>query len=638
MTQFKLFLVGLIVGTLSGKTAMAQDHFTFTSNTGNNATVAVLTSANPNISGTPLASGDEIGVSTPAGLCVGAVVWANVNTAITVWGDNDQTPAVDGILVGEQMYYRVWQKSTNTEYTNVSVTYSQGNGVYAVNGIYVLSSLTATATVPAPAAPTLASPSDGATGVSTSPTLNWHASSAATSYRLQVSTNSNFSTTVVDQSGITGTSYSVSGLANNTTYYWRVNAMNAGGTSGWSGAWNFTTVISAPSAPTLLTPANAETGVPVLTGFSWTASSGATSYGLQVSTDALFTSVVVSQTGLSGTGYTLAAPLSNSTLYYWRMNATNAGGTSSYSSTSSFTTIVAAPAAPTLASPSNAATGVSSSPTLSWNVSTGATSYQLQVSTSPTFSTTVFDQSNITSTSQQVSGLANNTLYYWRVNATNAGGTSSYSSTWSFTTIVAAPAAPTLASPSNAATSVSTSPTLSWNASTGATSYQLQVSTSPTFSTTVFDQSNITSTSQQVSGLANNTLYYWRVNATNAGGTSPYSSTSSFTTTGPTFVEQVSSEARATYYLGQNYPNPFNPSTTIEFAIPEESFVKLSVHNTLGQEVRTLVNEKKQPGFYDVTFNVSELASGIYFYRLSASSGPGQAGNFVEVRKMLLLR
>lgn len=232
MTQFKLFLVGLIVGTLSSKTAMAQDHFTFVSNTGNNATVGVPTSANPNISGTPLASGDEIGVFTPAGLCVGAVVWANANTAITVWGENDQTPAVDGIRVGEQMYYRVWQKSTNTEYTNVSATYSQGNGVYAVNGIYVLSSLTATATVPAPAAPTLASPSDGATGVSTSPTLSWHASSAATSYRLQVSTNSNFSTTVVDQSGVTGTSYSVSGLANNTTYCWRVNAMNAGGTSG----------------------------------------------------------------------------------------------------------------------------------------------------------------------------------------------------------------------------------------------------------------------------------------------------------------------------------------------------------------------------------------------------------------------
>jgi uncharacterized protein affecting Mg2+/Co2+ transport len=180
--------------------------------------------------------------------------------------------------------------------------------------------------------------------------------------------------------------------------------------------------------------------------------------------------------------------------------------------------------------PSNGATGVATNPTLSWNASTGAASYRLQVSTSSTFSTTVHDQSGITGTSQQVSGLANNTLYYWRVNATNVGGTSDWSTTWSFTTIVAAPAAPTLASPSNGATGVATNPTLSWNASTGAASYRLQVSTSSTFSTTVYDQSGITGTSQQVSGLANNTLYYWRVNATNAGGTSDWSTTWSFTT------------------------------------------------------------------------------------------------------------
>src|SRR3990172_8900881 len=91
-TLTRLFLISLFVGLLISAQAVAQVHFTFTPNTGEEATVAVPTSANPNIGGSPLASGDEIGVFTPAGLCVGAVIWTGSNTVITVWGDNDQTP------------------------------------------------------------------------------------------------------------------------------------------------------------------------------------------------------------------------------------------------------------------------------------------------------------------------------------------------------------------------------------------------------------------------------------------------------------------------------------------------------------------------------------------------------------------
>src|SRR5262249_60996574 len=87
---------------------------------------------------------------------------------------------------------------------------------------------------PPPAAPVLSSPPDGATGVSTSPTLSWNASAGATSYECQVSTSPTFATLVSDQPGLTGTSTTVTGLASNTTYFWRVNASNAGGTSPWS--------------------------------------------------------------------------------------------------------------------------------------------------------------------------------------------------------------------------------------------------------------------------------------------------------------------------------------------------------------------------------------------------------------------
>lgn len=90
----------------------------------------------------------------------------------------------------------------------------------------------------------LSSPSSGTMGVSITPTLSWNASTGATSYRLQVSTSSSFATTVVNQSGITATSYAISGLTGNTTYYWRVNATNASGTSAYSTAWSFTTSMS----------------------------------------------------------------------------------------------------------------------------------------------------------------------------------------------------------------------------------------------------------------------------------------------------------------------------------------------------------------------------------------------------------
>ncbi|MHC1738152.1 MAG: GLUG motif-containing protein [Ignavibacteriaceae bacterium] len=101
-------------------------------------------------------------------------------------------------------------------------------------------------------------------------------------------------------------------------------------------------------------------------------------------------------------------------------------------------------------------------------------------------------------------------------------------------------------------------------------------------------------------------------------------------------IEVLVNQLPTEFALYQNYPNPFNPSTTISYSIPnnvksEMSNVKLIVYDILGNEVATLVNELKNAGFYEVSFDGSKLSSGTYFYIL-------QSGNFTETKKLLLLK
>lgn len=100
---------------------------------------------------------------------------------------------------------------------------------------------------------------------------------------------------------------------------------------------------------------------------------------------------------------------------------------------------------------------------------------------------------------------------------------------------------------------------------------------------------------------------------------------------GVSSVEEISSVTPTDFTLSQNYPNPFNPSTSINFAIPNSEFVTLKIFNILGSEVATLVNETLAAGSYKFNFDASNLASGIYLYKLTA-------GNFAQIKKMNLLK
>jgi hypothetical protein len=98
-----------------------------------------------------------------------------------------------------------------------------------------------------------------------------------------------------------------------------------------------------------------------------------------------------------------------------------------------------------------------------------------------------------------------------------------------------------------------------------------------------------------------------------------------------TSVDPINEELLEEYYLSQNYPNPFNPSTTIKYQMPEGGIVTLKIYDILGKEVKTLVNEQKAAGRYEVNFNASNLASGVYIYRI-------QVNDFVSAKKLMLLK
>lgn len=372
-----------------------------------------------------------------------------------------------------------------------------------------------------PPVPSLVSPTNGATGISATPTLTWNISTGATSYRLQVTlANGNV---VFDTSGIIVTFKQVSGLQNNTTYYWRVNATNSSGTSDWSSTWNFTTITGAPTiAPVLNSPTNEITNVVINPTLLWNSVAGATSYEVQVSSGPNGSGNIIFNQSVSGLSAMPTGILCGST-YHWRVRAANSAGNGPWSSSWSFTTVGCIPGVPVLGFPPDGAINQPLNVSLSWGSVSGATSYGVQVIKYP--DTTYYSVSGI---SFIPPNLACGSTYQWRVRAENISVYSAWSGR-SFSTIPCIPNAPILTSPQNGATGVAIPVTLAWLSVQNAISYRLQVLKRPT-SLVVFDLSGVTSSSYVVSNLEGGQEYMWRVNAINSSGTSDWSTAFIFAT------------------------------------------------------------------------------------------------------------
>ena len=101
----------------------------------------------------------------------------------------------------------------------------------------------------------------------------------------------------------------------------------------------------------------------------------------------------------------------------------------------------------------------------------------------------------------------------------------------------------------------------------------------------------------------------------------------------PLRVEVENNTAPSSYYLSQNFPNPFNPTTTIRYSVPRTGLVTINIYDVLGEKIATLVNEEKPAGNYSIQFTIGsrQLASGIYFYRMTA-------GEFIQTKKLIILK
>jgi len=431
-------------------------------------------------------------------------------------------------------------------------------------------------------------------------------------------------------SGIPGTqSYVYSVLAANNVVY-------VGGSFGFAGTkpaggfaiWNKPNTL--PAAPTLVTPANAAIGTGTVSYFNWNAAAGGgVTYQIQIATDSLFTNLVFNDSLVTAASRR-AGPLAATTKHYWRVRGRNSVGVGGWSTVQSFTTSIALPQIPVLIAPANASSNQTTEMVFSWT-SSGATKFRFQLSEDTTFNSSIItDDTSLVSPTKQYGFLSTTTEYFWRVRASNAGGTTDWSPIWTFTTsATAAPYAPSLASPSNNATNVARTVNIQWFHLSNATLYRLQVSTDSLFGTTFFNDTT-SQTQLSVGPMALNTKYYWRVQASNAGGLGFWSAFFRFTTTSSDAVEIVDGLPKV-FALNQNFPNPFNPSTVINYDVPHAASVEIVVFDLLGRVVATLVHDEKPAGRYEVQWNAANVASGIYFYRLSA-------GQFAATRKLVLLK
>jgi uncharacterized lipoprotein YddW (UPF0748 family) len=283
------------------------------------------------------------------------------------------------------------------------------------------------------------------------------------------------------------------------------------------------------------------------------------------------------------------------------------------------TIIITEPEIPLLAFPENGAGDQRDTVQLGWIYPAQSAAYNLEVASDQNFTDVVFEKNGLTDTLENVTGIAGQQTFYWKVQSTNPAGQSDYSEIRSFTT--AFPAEPFLIYPPDVTPEIPVNIDLVWSSIPSAESYHVQLARGADFaqSSIVVDSAGVIDTSLTAPTLDANRFHFLRVRAINSFGSGLWSEVHRFKTQNVTLVADETS-IPTDFDLFQNYPNPFNPTTTIEFSVAESGLTTLKVFDILGREVAELISEELNPGKYSVNFDAGRLSSGIYIYSLSSKN------------------
>lgn len=271
--------------------------------------------------------------------------------------------------------------------------------------------------------------------------------------------------------------------------------------------------------------------------------------------------------------------------------------------------------------------------TFKWKDVPLAESFQLELSTEPSF--TKVDQfiDNILGNEVKVKGLIEGTRYYWRIRSVISDQNSHFSRRKSFLIVLPPPSD----------LSVSTSANngfvqLNWqNNSSLANNIVIErkAKDSDDEIFTVIDTIDAKRTSYVDALVENNKAYLYRVRAINKFVSSPSSDSADISILNKTVSAE--DEIPKEFQLQQNYPNPFNPQTTIKYSVKEDSHITITIYTMIGEKVATLVDKTQNAGNYDIVWNASNYPSGIYIYIMAAESSTSNS-TFQNVKKMILLK
>jgi hypothetical protein len=323
--------------------------------------------------------------------------------------------------------------------------------------------------------------------------------------------------------------------------------------------------------------------------------------------------MVFSQDSLLNTSYPYNE-LEYNTSYYWRVNASDTGGTSRWSEVRSFRTKFNSNFnIPVLTHPVNNAVPVLLTDSLTWRTIKGADKYKVQIATDPSFNSNL-KEIETTDSVFMLSDLSNFTEYYWHVQAIFPAGEGDWSPTRKLRTIIGQAQ---LLYPADGSDDVNPEDMFSWDPVRGAVNYGIQISLSSGFADdkVLWDFEDIYDTKIQCRMLESKTQYFWRIRAIRNQEYGDWSKVYAFMTSDMTSAEKNEYKNEILYI--NFYPNPSSYMSLIQLNLKKASFVTLKIYYLDGSEADCPVSSYLDPGSYTFNWDCSRYPAGSYFYRLT---------------------